>query len=127
MVKARGVKVEGVSAPSRPPPTFPGKGHPTDNPDIESRLLELAYERKALNLWMQLASAPIAMALVWSFFAPAPLLVWGLAVMLVSLLGLVETGVYRRTTGKVRSVRLWRAVYVGGRIAQGLAWSSGAQ
>ena len=93
--------------------------------DVEARLLQAAYARKPLNMWLSIAVAPVGMLLAWPYFPSQWVALWGAAVILTSVMGLLETRAFQAATPENQGLPKWRQLFIGAWILGGLAWALG--
>lgn len=97
----------------------------TSGTSVDARLLHAAYARKPLNMWLSIAVAPVGMLLAWPHFPSMAIAAWGLAVILTSVLGLLESRAFQRAAPGPKSLAIWRRLFVGSWMLSGLAWALG--
>ena len=97
----------------------------TSATSVDARLLHAAYARKPLNMWLSIAVAPVGMLLAWPHFPSMAIAAWGLAVILTSVLGLLESRAFQRAAPGPKSLAIWRRLFVGSWMLSGLAWALG--
>ena len=93
--------------------------------DVDLTLLNAAYARKPLTLWMGAAVAPLGVLLFWAFFPAWALLAWLLAIWATAAVGAIECRAFKRAAPQGALLARWRWIFTAHAAASGLAWSLG--
>ena len=93
--------------------------------DVDHTLLDAAYARKPMTLWMGAAVAPLGVLVFWAFFPAWALLSWLVAIWAAAAVGAIECRAFQRAALDGATRARWRRMYTAQTFAAGLAWSLG--
>ncbi|MBL8312299.1 MAG: response regulator [Rubrivivax sp.] len=102
-------------------------GHPLPpaSPELEHRLLQIAYERLPMSLLMTIGVITVFLGLLWPFFPSHLMLIWASSILWAVLPRYALWLAHRRVAPGPDAVATWQRWYLAGAALGGAGWAIG--